>query len=288
MQEVGLEGPRMRLPGQNAELPFYYQQTQAGSFIPSQTGSFGRSGPGSQASVDDRRTTLLPDDSGNNGYVRSTSILRHPSNTSQVKRNRGESLTEISKRMDFSLGMKDVSSGDMMGDLYESVSPARLRRSPRPVERNDERPETTLGRTTSRTSDSQSRFSMKRTSSDPQSRIKGSNSTLHRNRFFSRRNKTDNVDGAYDDLMEQGMADIPESSAPYERIDRQSGVVSPQAVKEMELPVVRTELELVNSRSTTGDPPSFEDHHKASRKEDNQTSGVAETAGAIEMRRIDR
>lgn len=225
MQEVGIEGPRMRIAGQREDLPFYYQH--AGNHNPGQAGS------GSQPGFLDRETSLVPETSGNGDPHRSTSILRPPGSTTRNPRNRGESITEMSKRVDFSLGMKDVSSGDMMGDLYDDVSPARVtgfNKNTRASSRDDARTileeedrENDLGRTTS-----QSRFSLNRTSTSSQSKLRGSHSVIHRNRFFPKRNKKEHPGGEYEDLMEQGMVDIPEAS---ERIDPRSGVVSPQAVR---------------------------------------------------------
>lgn len=224
MQEVGIEGPRMRIAGQKEDLPFYYQH--AGNH------NSGQTGPGPQSGFLDRETTLVPD-SGNGEPDRSTSILRPPGSTTRGTRNRGESITEMSKRVDFSLGMKDVSSGDMMGDLYESVSPTRVtgfhkntgssRDDPRTILEEEEDRENDLGRTTS-----QSRFSLNRTSTSSQGKSRGNHSVIHRNRFFPKRNKKEHPGSEYEDLMEQGMVDIPEAS---ERIDPRSGVVSPQAVR---------------------------------------------------------
>lgn len=224
MQDVGIEGPRMRIPGQREELPFYYQH--AGNQNP------GKTGPGLQSGFLDREGMLAPDGSGRGDSHRSTS---HPGSTTLNTRNRGESITEMSKRVDFSLGMKDVSSGDMMGDLYESISPARVadfgrsaspssRNAPRTVlEENDHYDENDLGRTTY-----QSRSNLNRTSTESLGKIRGSHSVIHPNLFFSKRNKKDHTGSVYEDLMEQGMAEIPEAS---ERIDPRSGVVSPQSVR---------------------------------------------------------
>lgn len=249
MQEVGIEGPRMRIPGQKEDLPFYYQH--AGNH------NSGQTGPGPQSGFLDRESTFVPDASGNSDTHRSTSI---PGSTIRNRRNRGETITEMSKRVDFSLGMKDVSSADMMGDLYESVSPVRVtgfhrstspssRTAPRTILEEDDHQENDLGRTTS-----QSRFSLNRTSTESRGKIRGSHSVIHRNRFFSKRNKKEHTGSEYEDLMEQGMADIPET---FERIDPRSGVVSPQAVRVNSDPDF-SKIELSKSQSTmSGGLPEY-------------------------------
>lgn len=253
MQEVGIEGPRMRIPGQKEDLPFYYQD--ASNHNPGQAASGPRSG------FHDRETTFVPDASGNGDPRRNASILHHTGSTTRNIRNRGESITEMSKRIDFSLGMKDVSSGDMMGDLYESISPARVtgfhrytspspRNAPRTALQEDDHEENDLGRTTS-----QSRISLNRTSTESRGKIRGNHSVIHRNRFFSKRNKKEHAGSEYEDLMEQGMADIPEA---FERIDPRSGVVSPQAVR-IDTEPDFSRIDFSKSRSTTcGGLPDYE------------------------------
>lgn len=239
MQEVGIEGPHMRLPGQKEDIPFYYQH--AGGCSERQASRPCDDFPRSQYTFSKCQPTSRPTDSGDTDIHRSASVLRHPESTPHT-RNRGESITAMSKRVDFSLGMKDISSGDMMGELYESVSPTRIsdfnrgtssraRNAGRHVEEENDYRESTLDHTTSRTSESRSRFSLNRTSTESQKRTKGSHPTSHRNRFFSRRTKKESRDDEYDDLMELGMADIPDSSAPFRRIDRRSGAVSSRALR---------------------------------------------------------
>ncbi|MCJ1465666.1 hypothetical protein MMC07_004285 [Pseudocyphellaria aurata] len=244
MQEVGIEGPRMRIAGQKEETPFYYQH--AGNHNP------GCTGPVPQSGCLDRENTLVSDHPETGEPHRSTSILQHPGRTNRNTRNRGESITEMSKRIDFSLGMKDVSS-DMMGDLYENVSPVRVtgfrrnnspssRNAPRTIQEEDDHAEYDLGRTTS-----QSRFSLNRTSTGSRGKVQGSHSVIHRNRFFSKRNGKEQSGSEYEDLMEQGMADIPEG---FERIDPRSGVVSPQAVRVYTEPDF-SRMDFSKSQSTT-------------------------------------
>ena len=233
MQEAGIEGPRMRLPGQNLDTPFYQHVTTEPM---GRNGESTNSGPGPSSGSLDRGNAFVSgatDDSTSRGKP------------SHVTRNRGESISEMSKRVDFSLGMKDVSSGDLMGELFEN-SPARVanfnnksslrsrnkyRQITEEEEEEENRQDTTLRPTASRSTESRVRFGSSRTYSESPNKPRSTHSVIHRNRFFSRRHKKDNSGSEYDDLMEQGMADIPESSAPSERLDPRSGVVSPQAVQ---------------------------------------------------------
>jgi len=155
------------------------------------------------------------------------SILRHGTTKS---RPRGESVSAMSKRVDFSLGMRDMAAGDVMSDVHEERPRPRVpdyyktspSRSPRPSDTIPE--EGTMARTTSRTSSN----AMGRASSDSQARLRSSHST-HRNRFFGRDRHPN--DGADADLMEQGMAEIPENGPGSQRLDPRSGLVSPQAMR---------------------------------------------------------
>lgn len=237
IQEARIEGPRMRIPGQKPDAPFY-QHVSTETIR--RDGEFTNSGPGPSGSLDGGNT-FLPGDTDDPS-------LRHRS--SQMGRNRGESISEMSKRVDFSLGMKDVSSGDMMGELFEK-SPSRVsdfnvksslrsRNKHQQIREENEGEDeeegenaqgNSLRHRASRSTESRVRFGSTRTFSESPNKPRSTHSVIHRNRFFSRRNRKDNSDGEYDDLMEQGMADIPESSAPPTRLDPRSGVVSLQAVQ---------------------------------------------------------
>ncbi len=229
MQEVGIEGPRMRIPGQTEDQPFYYQNANNRMNEPliddPNSGPGPRSGSLSRDAPFVSRAEAPP-------LRQKGSILRRGNSASPA---RGESLSSMSKRVDFSLGMQDVSSGDILGDLCENSSqsrPSQLSRTS-PFESRDnpvriaEEDEGDLARSTSR----RSSFGLRRTSTDSQSRLRPSGSVLHRNRFFSRHGRKNSKDTENQDLMEQGMADIPESVEQTGRIDRRSGVIGAQAVR---------------------------------------------------------
>lgn len=172
-----------------------------------------------------------------------SSILRRSSDANRSSgRPRGESLSAMAKRVDFSLGMKDVSSGGLMGDLYENISPNRMpgiRRDSmsgsqdvrnRIAEEDEEQLKAERDGRSSRAVESSSRRGLRRSSTESGGRLKRSFSSIHRNRFFSRHGRR-NSKGEYEDLMEQGMADIPESGGAHGLIDPRSGQVSPGAVR---------------------------------------------------------
>lgn len=233
MQEAGIEGPRMRIPGQNPETPFYQHVVTEPM---GHHGEFTNSGPGPSSSSLDRGDAFVSGPSDDPTLRR-----RNP----QITRNRGESISDMSRRVDFSLGVKDVSSGDLMGELFDSApsrasdysnkSSLRSRSKYRRITEEEEDEEegnphdNMLRPTPSRSTDDRARFG--RTYSVSPNKPRSTHSVIHRNRFFSKRRKTNNSGSEYDDLMEQGMADIPESSVPSARLDPRSGVVSPQAVQ---------------------------------------------------------
>ncbi|TAQ87893.1 hypothetical protein B7494_g3783 [Chlorociboria aeruginascens] len=266
MQELGIEGPRMRLAGAAEEFPMFlhgaYPNTQAvdGNGDPA-------SGPG-PCSGSLARDPPFVSESGSQPVNRNPSILR----SSSSARRRGESLSAMSKRVDFSLGMAAISSGADFGDVYDdrvkpvlpptinTISPPRSSKDGRASEDSKG-----LARTTSR--DSQ----MGRVTSSQRDRS-------HRNRFFSRGKSKLGIaeEGSSLEDLESGtrefsmkdMPDIPEASGlnsasweeePTEksrmmervgetsnaRIDPRTGIVSPHAVAKDsvldrgELPIVR-------------------------------------------------
>lgn len=241
MQEIGIEGPRRRIPGAKEDTPFYYHQT-GGRVMEMPNGS------NDENNIHVDNTTgsgvhdppFVPSAGNVHGIDRTRSILRHPSRTSRPD---GESISAMSKRVDFSLGVKDVSSADIMADIDDGRSQIRIpeiraestlrsrdarARVVGEDEANRREDEAAIRRAESRTSNSRSPFGLGRSASQ-QSRVRRGNSLIHRNRFFSR-NKRENDGDEEDDLMEQGMADIPETG-PSDRMDPRTGVVSAQAVR---------------------------------------------------------
>lgn len=232
MQEIGIEGPRMRIAGQKEEVPLYVHNPATRI---NDTGSHSENSPGPHSGSLARDQPFVPNAADRLRHHPST-LSSSPSVAHGGGRPRGESITAMSKRVDFSLGMQDVSSGNMMADVYDDNVRARL---PNPsvsheldvqkamVENADGHKDGHLGRTTSRDSVSRSRFGLPRSSTESPSRLRNSLSTSRRNRFFGRRGKGDMPEEAHEDLMEQGMADIPEVGSGSRRGDARSRASSP-------------------------------------------------------------
>ena len=217
IQECGIEGPRMRYPGQKESFPVYLQNLQN----PATPGVGMNGSPDNPSGNINHRPQdepfVAPMDgaaaANNNGSrpARSGSVLRQPGRT------RGESIAAMGRRVDFSLGMKSMGLNDPNGDVLddreaESRAKATLVRVTSPS-RSQERVRQSLdsGRSTGiqRVSTNASQSARERT---------------HKNRFFSRNRFGDE---------EAGMADIPEADTPptQKKLDPRSGLISPQAVR---------------------------------------------------------
>jgi small-conductance mechanosensitive channel len=121
MQELGIQGPRRMLPGGHEENPYYVQTMTPHTAPVSQSG-----GPD-----DVQRPPQSPMPN-----TQHPSILRHRAPSQDHTRGRSESLSQMGKRIDFSLGMKDVSSGDMP-DLYDRRSQSKVTETIREANRED-------------------------------------------------------------------------------------------------------------------------------------------------------
>lgn len=245
MQELGIEGPRMRHPGQKENSPLYLSYHGAPpQYTPAPQD------PNSKAPIANEQS-IVPTASHSSSHSTAvnthSSILRNRGNT--TGRARGESISAMSKRVDFSLGMKDVSSGNLMGDVYEDRSRTRATEY---VLKNPENSTSNAGSTSRERTineEDEPRDSLHRGSlSSAAHRLSTSSAGMgpsqlrristsseadrlrsnHLNRFFGRRRGSHNSAGdnaEREDLMEQGMADITEV------IDPRSGTVTPVAVQ---------------------------------------------------------
>lgn len=206
MQELGIEGPLQNLAGQNAEMPMYL----SGAYPPqSQPSNFQSPSPDPRSGSLAREQPFVPDLSSPSLQPINThpSILR---NRGSISRARGESISQMGKRVDFSLGMSSISSGADMGDVFDkpkprvpTISTTSPNRPPNPSSSFDIEDGGSLGRTSSRDS------KLGRVISEA-----GSNRT-HRNRFFTRnRSKLSAADeGTNLEELEAGvMPGIPEAS----------------------------------------------------------------------------
>jgi small-conductance mechanosensitive channel len=225
IQECGIEGPRMRYPGQKESFPVYMQNLQNNP-----TPGIGQNGspdnPGGIINNQPQDAPFVPTVDGTNDVNSSAGPARRGSILRQGGQHRGESIAAMGRRVDFSLGMKGMID-DPSGDVLDDRDTAARQRA-------------TVVRVTS-PSRSQDRA---RTSQDTGHSIGhstgiqrvGTNSSLgskqqtHRNRFFSRSRHGDE---------EIGMANIPEgdldsSSTGTEKIDPRTGLISPRAVRSSE------------------------------------------------------
>jgi small-conductance mechanosensitive channel len=231
MQESGIEGPRMRYPGQKESFPVYMQN------LPHQhTPGVGHNGTPDnpngmlhQQSQDEPFVAPVPSTDGAvDGSVppqRHVSILRNGAG-----RARGESMAAMGRRVDFSLGMKDINHSDMPGDVFEeretqALNKATMVRVTSPSRQSQDRARGSQdGRSTS-ISDRPHQFGrLQRVNTDSSQARDRSN---HRNRFFGRSRHQDE---------ESAMADIPESGYDSSetrgsKLDPRSGLVSPQAMR---------------------------------------------------------
>lgn len=257
MNELGIEGPRMRLAGAAEEFPMYlqgaYPNTQSGP------GDHMSPGPGPRSGSLAREPPIVPPETGPSQPLNHPSILRTRGSSSL--RHRGESISAMGKRVDFSLGMSAISSGADFGDVYEDRQPrlpptiTTTSSSPAPAKAGGSEDAGSLVKPGSRDSNTSQLSKV----------LSGSSSNkTHRNRFFPRnRSKLGNPDeGTNLEDLEAGtrefgvgdMPDIPEASGPSSanwaeeekgkrrstadqagigrsvRIDPRTGIVSPQAV----------------------------------------------------------
>ena len=267
MNELGIEGPRMRLAGAAEEFPMFLQN----AYQPPHTGpgsDHQSHGPGPRSGSLAREEPFVPEPSQpSQPLSHKPSILRNR-NSSAASRQRGESISQMGRRVDFSLGMSAISSGADFGDVYDKpkpkVPPTITTTSPSPGPGRASR-------------DSHSRASedgaslAKSTSRESQMGkvLSGTSGRTHRNRFFSRGKSR--LGGAEEGPnladLEAGtrefgvgdMPDIPEASGANSanwgeetekemvkkerprrgtagevtgsrRIDPRTGIVSPQAV----------------------------------------------------------
>lgn len=271
MQELGIEGPRMRYPGQKESFPMYLQQMPHVG-----TPGMGRGGhPDDPAGWHDEQQEQHQDppfvaplggegQSGGNSQApnRTVSILKNGG------RSRKESLSAMNRRVDFSLGMSGVASDNMSGDVFEDRERIRIPisvSSPSPDNRrssNDSgskgRPSHDAGRTTS----------LARRSTDNESDGSKGSKSVHRNRFFNRRRGNTLQDEQV--LMENGMADIPEDpntgtnntpGGSGTRLDPRTGLVSSAAYRtttnESNVRRPSQEADTIQTRHESGAPEGY-------------------------------
>ena len=223
MMEIGIEGPYMRVPGASEGAPFHLSHPFTAQANPTQPSEAPLQGPGQGPGP------------------RSGSLQRHPKSTESLQAHgsilrkttsnttyRSRGAAHMAKHVDFSLGMKDMSSGDLMGDVYDDRSETRAQqylRNNSPSQNQNSSPTTNTtnriseeasGRSSgvsrgpgSRSGEPHAFGGLARAATDNSSRLRSS----HRNRFFPRISSDRRRGGAEDDdamsenLMEQGRLD---------------------------------------------------------------------------------
>ena len=216
MQDLRFEGPRMRLPGSKDSHPVYFQQNGPPPQYMQHAPGEDSHGPGPRSGSLSRDGHGVGDENG--GRHRAHSGANRGLLPSRA---RGESVSAMSKRLDFSLGMRGQSSGDMMADLYDDRHRTQATKVAAVSSATRARPSTSeedngLARTTS----SDVADGASRTSQDSQSRMRSTRSagTIRRNRFFSRGRNA--VAAPDEEDVENGvMEDIPESGWGSVRFD---------------------------------------------------------------------
>jgi len=198
MQDLEIEGPRMRYPGQKESFPVYLQNIPHASQMPVPAHDGPSSGPSHSSRPDPP-------------FVDVTAPSRDASRDASP-RPRGESLAAMGRRVDFSLGMKDVASSDITGDVFDDRRRVKL---PPGVGSSAVRDASV----SSRGSADIGRSSSVAQHGRPLMRV-GTDSSMgrersHRNRFFSRGRNSEDVE----------MGQIAEEG----RLNPRTGLVSPQA-----------------------------------------------------------
>ena len=289
MQEIGIEGPRRNNPGSREEKPFYYKAA-GGRGVEMLEGT---NNPNNTTTNTNTQTGPGP---------QSGSLAREPSRNPSILRGgrpRDESISSLSRRVDF---LNVSSSADIMADMPENRDDQRIHNirtgstsrsrdaRQRIIEEDDEQrrreDDAAIRRAESRTNGgSRSPFGLKRISTDEQGKVRRGNSFVHRNRFFSRSRRRGNSDDGdeVEDLMEQGMADIPEIPTS-DKMDPRTGTIGTQAVRSItddseysnvNLSPVRVSVPAASASSGGGAglPPSFE--HRLQQQQQQQPQSQA-------------
>ncbi|PLB37087.1 Mechanosensitive ion channel family [Aspergillus candidus] len=229
LQEIGIEGPRMNLQGARRDIPFHLSgfgnPTGAPPGSSDGGGSFQHPPPPTPLSEKD----TIPENTGVSSGVsttRNASILRKGMNTAAA-RARGDTI-QSRKHVDFSLGMRDLSSGDVMGDVFEDrttrvddvVREANREAAERRMQEGREEAEERRSRASSsqarNNSHSTTNLSVPSPAVGRHSTESGgghSLSSLSRNRFFRHRSSVTSREHA--DLAEQGRYENDGHLSPF-------------------------------------------------------------------------
>ncbi|KAK2746891.1 hypothetical protein FQN55_005377 [Onygenales sp. PD_40] len=254
LQEVGIEGPRMNMVGAKLDVPYHISyQNSPPLYAPSSNAPPGP-GPSDSQDASESRDGLgnLGQGQGySTGISHHPSILRNRAGTTSSTRSRMES---VSKHVDFSLGMSELSAADMISDVHAD----RGRSTVSDVVRNANRESAERRAYEQEEIEAQRRaLSLEKTRSRGLSSVdshpshlspsvvsptRGSlSSSVHRNRLFGRlrayssnsREDNDaagsrNVVADEEDMMEQGRSVRPVPSS--EKPDPRARSISPRTI----------------------------------------------------------
>jgi hypothetical protein len=245
MQELGIEGPRKNQAGWRSDSPYYMQMppnmTQR---EPSGSIGYGNDGPRERNGTITEEPILQTPAVG--APSRASALRRTPS-TGQLGRPRGESISAMARRVDFSLGMRDIGPGSLSDAVEDPRQERDYRNIIREANRADEQRKSSLsidregtGRTTSRDDNRPNRSMtgiLRRSTTQSFAGVHGpgdhrpsiSSTETHRNRFLSRlggRNGR-SMDLHRDSLAEEGQAPAIQNV----RLDPRTGHVGSQAVR---------------------------------------------------------
>ncbi|CEJ57825.1 Putative Mechanosensitive ion channel family [Penicillium brasilianum] len=226
LQEIGIEGPRMNLQGANVDIPFHVNYGQP---MMAPTPKKDHDAQEIEEVPIGKESGSLAENTGTSSALRQHSILRKGMNTAAA-RARGQSTSR--KHVDFSLGMSNMSSNDIMGDVFEDrgvrvddvVRTTNRETQERRIQEAVEEDQDEV-----RSHNSSSRMSSRhrrpsnlsshlhgRPSTEAPSFTSGASST--RNRFFRHHH---NASRDRDDLMEQGRVDSPPPAAVVQATQEQ-------------------------------------------------------------------
>jgi small-conductance mechanosensitive channel len=249
MQNLGIEGPRRNIPGWDQENPYYMQMPPGAPPLYAAQQNSNENNLGGSGHVEG---PVHYDEPIQPAPIAHPSVLRHrgDSNSGRTGRSRSESVSQMSKRVDFSLGMRDVSSGgNTLDDVYEERAQhmpevmATIRESNRADDdrRIEEAAEREASRVTGRSASrgqerdrsNHSSGGMMRRSTTQSFMGRGhrasvSSQGIHRNRFLDRFNRN----GRSIDLPRDSLQEVEEGRASgHGNIDPRSGFVGSQAVR---------------------------------------------------------
>lgn len=215
MQEMGIEGPRLgAVPGATQDYPMFVHNNHPPPYVAAPGSDYKSPDAGHGQVSFSRDEPIVVPPGGQPTANRHPSILRHRGLS--MSRQRGESISQMGKRVDFSLGMQNISSGADMGDIYDKPKPrlpSVIATSPSPGGR--------ASKDTTRPSEEGGSMGQSVSRESQLGKVTSSNSLrIHKNRFFGRgKSKADIADDGtdLDDLeagtRDVGLANIPEASA---------------------------------------------------------------------------